>query len=159
MEVKRITEAVETLYRRVCVHPDPAIPRLLKQAMAKERSEVARELLNQLLENIDEANACGLPLCQDTGMAVVFMEIGQEVRLTGGDLTEAVDEGVRRAREKGYLRASVLDPLTRINTGDNTPAVLHTRIVPGNTVKIELCAKGFGSENMSRLGMLKPSQG
>lgn len=159
MQVQQIADAVCALYQEVCVHPDPALPSLLEQARAAERSEVGRDILSQLLDNIREAAECGLPLCQDTGMAVVFVDVGQDVRLQGGDLSCAVDDGVRRAREQGYLRASVLDPLTRRNTGDNTPAVLHTRIVPGDEVRINLCAKGFGSENMSRLGMLKPAAG
>lgn len=159
MQVQQIADAVCALYQEVCVRPDPALPGLLERARAGERSEVGRDILTQLLDNIQEAAACGLPLCQDTGMAVVFADVGQEVRLEGGDLSGAVDDGVRRAREKGYLRASVLDPLTRRNTGDNTPAVLHTRIVPGDEVRINLCAKGFGSENMSRLSMLKPAAG
>ena len=159
MQVQQIADAVCALYQEVCVHPDPALPGLLEQARAAERSEVGRDILSQLLDNIREAAECGLPLCQDTGMAVAFVDVGQDVRLEGGDLACAVDDGVRRAREQGYLRASVLDPLTRRNTGDNTPAVLHTRIVPGDEVRINLCAKGFGSENMSRLGMLKPAVG
>lgn len=159
MQVQQIADAVCTLYQQVCVHPDPALPGLLADAQARERSEVGRDILSQLLDNIREAGDSGLPLCQDTGMAVVFLDVGQDVRLCGGDLAEAVDEGVRRAQKEGYLRASVLDPLTRDNTRDNTPAVLHTKIVPGDEVRIQLCAKGFGSENMSRLGMLKPAAG
>ncbi len=159
MNVSIIRDAVQKLYRTVCVIPDPGIGPLVTEAREREASPVAKELLGDILDNIRVAGECGLPLCQDTGMAIVFLEVGQDVRLEGGYVEDAIHEGVRRARQEGCLRASVLDPLTRKNTGDNTPAIIHTRIVPGNTVKIELCAKGFGSENMSRIGMLKPSQG
>jgi fumarate hydratase subunit alpha len=123
------------------------------------RSPVGREILRQILENAALASAEAMPACQDTGMAVVFLDVGQGVCLTGGPLAEAVDAGVRAARAEGCLRASVLWPLSRRNTGDNTPAALHTRIVPGDAVDIAVMAKGFGSENMSRLGMLMPAQG
>ena len=118
------------------------------------------ESISQLKKNLDIASEEMIPICQDTGMAVVFLEIGQDVHFTGGYLTEAVNEGVRRGYIEGYLRKSVVsDPVIRENTNDNTPAIIHERIVPGSEVKITLAPKGFGSENMSRLYMLKPAQG
>ena len=115
-------------------------------------------MLKQLEENLEIAGREMIPICQDTGMAVIFMEIGQDVHIVGGDLTEAVNEGVRQGYTTGYLRKSVVgDPLLRINTGDNTPAILHCRIVPGDKVTVTVAPKGFGSENMSRVFMLKPA--
>jgi fumarate hydratase subunit alpha len=132
----------------------------LAAARARETSGTGRAILDQLLENADIAEAERRPLCQDTGVAVVFLEVGQEVRLTGGGLEDAVQEAVRDAYSRFYLRKSILDhPLTRKNTGDNTPAVIHTRIVPGDKVRIVFDAKGGGCENMSRLAMLTPSAG
>jgi len=132
----------------------------LAAARARETSPTGRAILDQLLENADIAEAERRPLCQDTGVAVVFLEVGQEVRLTGGGLEDAVQDAVREAYKRFYLRKSILDhPLTRKNTGDNTPAVIHTRIVPGDKVRIVFDAKGGGCENMSRLAMLTPSAG
>jgi fumarate hydratase subunit alpha len=132
----------------------------LAAARDRETSPTGRAILDQLLENADIAEAERRPLCQDTGVAVVFLEVGQEVRLTGGGLEDAVQDAVREAYSRFYLRKSILDhPLTRKNTGDNTPAVIHTRIVPGDKVRIVLDAKGGGCENMSRLAMLTPSAG
>ncbi|NDL68097.1 fumarate hydratase [Anaerotalea alkaliphila] len=126
----------------------------------KERSEIGRDILEQLLENADIAKKEMMPICQDTGMAIVFCEVGQEVRITGGSLTDAINEGIRQGYEKGYLRKSVVkDPFFRENTGDNTPAIIHYDIVPGDKVKLILAPKGFGSENMSRIHMLAPSDG
>ena len=117
-------------------------------------------MLDQIIENFEIAEKEEVPICQDTGMACVFLEIGQEVHITGGALQEAVDEGVRRGYEKGYLRKSVVkDPIRRGNTGDNTPAMLYTEIVPGDRIRITVAPKGFGSENMSAVRMLKPSAG
>lgn len=130
----------------------------LNQAADTEASPLGRKILNQLQENLKIAEEDRIPICQDTGMAVFFFEIGQEIHFTGGDFTEAVNEGVRRGYLDGYLRKSVVrDPLIRENTGDNTPAVIHTELVPGDRVKITFAPKGFGSENMSRIFMLKPA--
>jgi fumarate hydratase subunit alpha len=131
----------------------------LRQAAEQERSPFGRESLRQLVENVQAAGELNLPLCQDTGMAVVFIDVGQDAHITGGPLPAAVDRGVRRAYRDGYFRASVLSPLERVNTRDNTPAVLHTRIVPGDRIHLTIAPKGFGSENMSRLEMLTPSAG
>jgi len=126
----------------------------------KEESPLAAEILDQLIENARIASDEEVPICQDTGFAVIFIELGQEVQLTGGNLAEAVNEGVRQGYEKGYLRKSIVtDPLDRVNTGDNTPAILYTDIVPGDRVKITIAPKGGGSENMSRIKMLKPADG
>ncbi len=132
----------------------------LKNAEQTEKAPLGRQILGQLQENLEIAAKDMIPICQDTGMAVIFLEIGQDVHLEGGDLTEAVNEGVRQGYVEGYLRKSVVgDPILRENTKDNTPAILHTRIVPGNQVKIKVAPKGFGSENMSRVFMLKPAEG
>ena len=131
----------------------------LKNAEQTEKAPLGKQILGQLQENLEIAAKDMIPICQDTGMAVIFLEIGQDVHLEGGDLTEAVNEGVRQGYVEGYLRKSVVgDPILRENTKDNTPAILHTRIVPGNQVKIKVAPKGFGSENMSRVFMLKPAR-
>jgi len=133
----------------------------LCQARESEVSPVGREVLDQILKNADIASQEKLPLCQDTGMTVVFLELGQDVHITSGDLYEAINEGVRKGYQEGYLRKSVVDrPFSaRINTKDNTPAVIHTDIVPGDKLKITVCPKGGGSENMSYLKMLSPAAG
>ncbi len=132
----------------------------IKAKEAEETWSVAKDVLRAIDENIAIAEEGVFPLCQDTGMACVFIELGQDVHLIGGDLTEAVNEGVRRGYQEGYLRKSIVgDPLRRVNTGDNTPAYLHTEIVAGDKVKITVAPKGFGSENMSRIAMLPPSAG
>ena len=159
IDIGRIEDAVYALCRSACCEIGEDVLTLLEQGLARERSPFGREILRQLIENDRLACARRMPICQDTGMAVVFMDVGQDVHLAGGDLTQAVDSAVRRAYRDGCFRNSVLDPLTRKNTGDNTPAVLYTRIVPGEQVEIAVAPKGFGSENMSRLGMLTPSQG
>lgn len=159
IDIGRIEETVYALCRSACCEIGEDVLTLLEQGLARERSPFGREILRQLIENDRLACARHMPICQDTGMAVVFMDVGQDVHLSGGDLTQAVDSAVRRAYRDGCFRNSVLDPLTRKNTGDNTPAVLYTRIVPGEQVEIAVAPKGFGSENMSRLGMLTPSQG
>lgn len=129
-------------------------------AIEKEASPLGRQILSQLSENLEIAAKDQIPICQDTGMAVIFLNIGQEVCLTGGDLTEAVNEGVRQGYTDGYLRKSVVrDPIYRENTKDNTPAVLHFNIVPGDEIEMIVAPKGFGSENMSRIFMLKPADG
>ena len=157
-------EKIRDVVKELCIDINYRLPVdgacALQKALQNETSPIGREVLAQLEENLRVADEEQIPICQDTGMAVVFLEIGQDVHLTGGDLEEAVHEGVRSGYEEGYLRKSVVgDPLLRKNTGDNTPAVIHTRIVPGERVKITVTAKGFGSENMSRVFMLKPAQG
>lgn len=132
----------------------------LKEAQAKETSSVGKNILMQLDENMEIAREKMIPICQDTGMAVVFLKIGQDVHFTGGNLEDAINEGVREAYDEGYLRKSVAgDPILRKNTGDNTPAVVHYSIVPGEKAEITVTCKGFGSENMSKVFMLKPADG
>ena len=132
----------------------------LKEAVEKEESQLGKKILNQLQENLKIAKEDQIPICQDTGMTVVFLEVGQDVHFTGGSVEDAVNEGVRQGYVNGYLRKSVVkDPLIRENTKDNTPAVIHYSIVPGDQVKITVAPKGFGSENMRRIFMLKPADG
>ena len=132
----------------------------MKDATASEKSELGKKILNQLQENLKIADEEMIPICQDTGMAVIFLEVGQDVHFEGMAIEDAVNEGVRQGYTEGYLRKSVVgDPIIRENTKDNTPAVIHYSIVPGNKVKITLAPKGFGSENMSRVFMLKPADG
>ena len=132
----------------------------LKNATNSEKSELGKKILNQLQENLDIADKEMIPICQDTGMAVFFVEVGQDVHIEGGSLTDAINDGVRRGYTDGYLRKSVVgDPIERVNTKDNTPAVIHYDIVPGDELKITIAPKGFGSENMSRIFMLKPADG
>ena len=132
----------------------------LNNAYEQEKSEVGKNVLAQLKENLDIAGSDMIPICQDTGMTVVFMEIGQEVHFTDGNVEDAINEGVRQGYIDGYLRKSVVsDPLIRENTKDNTPAVIHYSIIPGNQIRITVAPKGFGSENMSRVFMLKPADG
>ena len=160
IEVKEIAENI----REMCIEAnhflEPDMGRALDRAAVSEKSPLGRKILEQLEENLEIAAEDMIPICQDTGMAVVFIEIGQDVHLEGGDLEDAVNEGVRRGYVEGFLRKSVVrDPLIRENTKDNTPAVIHTRIVPGKNIKITVAPKGFGSENMSRIFMLKPAEG
>jgi fumarate hydratase subunit alpha len=130
------------------------------QALENERSPLGQEVLELLLENAEIAHRERVPMCQDTGMAVLFVNIGQDLHVVGGDLTEGINEGVRRGYERGYLRKSVVkDPFERVNTGDNTPAVIHYDIVPGDSLRLVVAPKGFGSENMGGLKMCKPSEG
>lgn len=132
----------------------------MKEALEKEDSQLGRQILEQLQENLQIAGADMIPICQDTGMAVIFVEIGQDVHFEGGSVIDAINEGVRQGYTEGFLRKSVVnDPLIRENTKDNTPAVVHYDIVKGDRVKITVAPKGFGSENMSRIFMLKPSDG
>ena len=158
-----VEEVTRTL-REMCIsaahYMSPDMEQALKKAETEEKSPLGRQILGDLLSNLDIAGEQQIPICQDTGMAVVFLKIGQEVHFTGGSLTEAVNEGVRRGYVEGYLRKSVVaDPILRVNTGDNTPAVIHTELVPGDRVEITLAPKGVGSENMSRIFMLKPADG
>lgn len=134
--------------------------KVFKNAVDSEDSPLGKQVLNQLNENLSIAASDMIPICQDTGMAVIFINVGQEVHFTGGDITDAINEGVREGYVEGYLRKSVVsDPLIRENTKDNTPAVIHYSIVPGDKVEITVAPKGFGSENMSRVFMLKPADG
>lgn len=158
--VESVTEAV----CEMCIQANHVLSEdmeaALREAGRREEKPLAVQIFGQLYENLKIAREEMIPICQDTGMAVVFMNIGQDVHFTGGELEEAVNEGVRRGYETGYLRKSVVeDPLLRVNTKDNTPAVLHVRIVPGRQVEITVAPKGFGSENMSRVFMLKPADG
>ena len=160
IQVSAITDVVE----RLCIEANTHLPGDVKCAIetcrACEDGAIAQGVLDKIIENYNIADSENVPICQDTGMACVFLEIGQDVHLVGGDLREAVDEGVRRGYGKGYLRKSVVaDPVRRGNTGDNTPAMLYTEIVPGENVKITVGPKGFGSENMSAIRMFKPSAG
>lgn len=160
INVDKVTENI----REMCIEANhyltPDMKKRLDEAVQGEESPLGRQILEQLEENLSIAGKDMIPICQDTGMAVVFMEIGQDVHFEGGDLSDAVNEGVRQGYVEGYLRKSVVkDPLIRENTKDNTPAILHTTIVPGNQVKITVAPKGFGSENMSRVFMLKPAEG
>ena len=134
--------------------------KVFKNAVDSEESPLGKQVLNQLNENLSIAASDMIPICQDTGMAVIFINVGQEVHFTGGDITDAINEGVREGYVEGYLRKSVVsDPLISENTKDNTPAVIHYSIVPGDKVEITVAPKGFGSENMSRVFMLKPADG
>ena len=160
VEAKTITDTVADLCIRANHFLTPDMEKVIKDAGQSEESPVGKKVLSQLCENLKIAGEDMIPICQDTGMAVVFMEIGQDVHIINGSLSEAVDEGVRKGYTQGYLRKSVVsDPLIRNNTGDNTPAVLHTSIVNGDKIKITVAPKGFGSENMSRVFMLKPADG
>jgi fumarate hydratase subunit alpha len=132
----------------------------LRNSYETEVSPVSKEIFAELLENAKIAHACQIPVCQDTGIAVVFIEIGEHVEITGGHLYEAVQEGVRRGYKEGFLRKSmVADPVNRVNTGDNTPAIIHTELIPERHLRITFMAKGGGCENMSRIGMLTPADG
>ncbi|HEY5585122.1 MAG TPA: fumarate hydratase [Ruminiclostridium sp.] len=160
ININSIIEAV----RNMCMDANYYLNGDIKQAMQKglqsEQSPIGAEIIEKLLKNAELAAKKKVAICQDTGMAVVFVTLGQEVHISGGGLSDAINEGVRRGYNEGYLRKSVVsDPIKRINTGDNTPAVIHYEIVPGDFLKIELAPKGFGSENMSALKMLKPSDG
>jgi len=161
VHVSEITEAVKELTIKANYEIPQETLELFKEALEREESSLGREVLQQILENAQIALKEQMPYCQDTGVTVVFLEIGQEVVIEGGSLEEAVNEGVRRATKEGYLRASMVwDPLfERKNTGDNTPAVIHTEVIPGDRVKITVAPKGAGSENTSRLAMLKPADG
>ena len=160
INVKELTENISEMCIQANHYLSPDMDACMKEAVQTEKSELGRKILNQLQENLEIADKEMIPICQDTGMAVIFMEIGQDVHFVGGDFEEAVNEGVRRGYVDGYLRKSVVkDPLIREDTKDNTPAILHTKIVQGDKVRITLAPKGFGSENMSRIFMLKPADG
>ncbi|WP_409228143.1 fumarate hydratase [Gudongella sp. SC589] len=161
VNVSEITDVVEKL----CIDSNYYLPedvkKALEDALEGEESPLGKEILQDILKNQEIARTKNVPICQDTGLAVLFLELGQEVRLIGGELNDAINEGVRRGYEKGYLRKSTVDDpfMERKNLGDNTPAIIHTKIVPGDKVKMILAPKGGGSENMSALAMLKPSDG
>lgn len=159
IDTKEIAGKVYEMALRAGVSLTPDCKSALERAGATESGKAAKFALDALIDNFRTAEADGLPVCQDTGMAVVLIELGQEVYLTGAPLEEAVNGAVRAAYNDGYFRKSVCDPITRKNTGDNTPAVIHTHICGGEQVKITFMPKGFGSENMSALYMLKPAQG
>lgn len=163
MKTVQVSHVTETI-RQMCIEANYVLSEDMKQvfdrAAEQEKSVLGRQVLNQLKENLKIAKQDQIPICQDTGMAVVFLKIGQEVHFEGGSLEEAVHEGVRQGYRDGYLRKSVVkDPIFRENTNDNTPAVIHYEIVSGDQVEITLAPKGFGSENMSRIFMLKPADG
>ncbi len=156
------SEIENTVYRlalKAGIRLTPSAKGALDRAAQAESNELAQYALNLMTKNAEIAECERLPVCQDTGLCVVMLEIGQDVRLDGVPVAEAVNEGVRRAYRDGYFRKSCCDPLTRVNTQDNTPAVLYTEIVPGETVKVTVLPKGFGSENMSKLTMLTPAAG
>ncbi|PKN60011.1 MAG: fumarate hydratase, partial [Deltaproteobacteria bacterium HGW-Deltaproteobacteria-11] len=154
-----ITETVRELFIKANIELGEDALSLLAQAVKTETSERSIHVLEQILENARIAREDRVPLCQDTGLAIVFVELGQEVHVTDGDFSEAVQEGVRQAYRDGFLRKSVCDPLTRLNTGDNIPAIIHAEIVPGRQIRIRVMPKGGGSENMSGVAMLTPAAG
>ncbi|SMB97567.1 fumarase, class I alpha subunit [Thermanaeromonas toyohensis ToBE] len=160
IHVSQIADTVERLCIEACTVLSEDWWQAMDKAIAKEESPLGREILELLKENARLAASTSEAICQDTGIAVVFLEIGQDVHITGGSLYEAINEGVRKGYTRGYLRKSVVkDPLIRQNTGDNTPAIIHTEIVPGSNLKITVAPKGIGSENTSALKMLKPADG
>lgn len=160
VHIDKIKEAV----KKLCMEANFFLPADVKESIGKARENetwpVAADILDKIMQNIDIAKEEMVPMCQDTGMACVFLEVGQDVHITGGSVEEAVNEGVRMGYSEGYLRKSVVkDPINRVNTGDNTPAVIYYNIVPGDKLKIMVAPKGFGSENMSKIKMLKPADG
>lgn len=158
INVKDIENTVRDLCIRANIHLPSSLEQRIKDAAEEEISPVGKNVFDDLIENLKAADNENLPICQDTGMAVIFAEIGQDVHFTGGEFEKAVNAGVSRGYTEGFLRCSIVgDPLERVNTGDNTPAVIYTRIVSGDRVKIDVCPKGFGSENMSALKMFTPS--
>ena len=163
MKTINVNEIIKTV-KELSIEANYYLPNDVKEAIEKaeknEKWPIANNILNKILENSQIASAEKMPICQDTGMACVFIDIGQDVHIIGGNLEEAINEGVRQGYEEGFLRKSVVkDPLHRVNTNDNTPALIYYNMVPGDKVKITVAPKGFGSENMSRIAMLKPSDG
>lgn len=156
---KKVTETVRNLFLEANVRLGEDVRSALRAALEEETSPAGRDGLEKILENAALAEETGLPVCQDTGLALVFLELGQDVHVVGGDLDEAVQEGVRRAYREGFFRGSLCDPLSRENTGDNTPAVIHTDVVPGDRLRIIAMPKGGGSENMSAVEMMVPAAG
>ncbi|MEG6615628.1 fumarate hydratase [Peptococcaceae bacterium 1198_IL3148] len=160
LECKKITAVVSELCKEACTNLGKDVVNALQRATETEISSSGQDILKILLDNANVAKAENIPMCQDTGFTVVFLELGQQVLITGGELTEAINAGVRKGYSEGYLRKSIVGhPLNRTNTGDNTPCVIHTKIVPGDKLKITVAPKGGGSENMSTLKMLKPADG
>ncbi len=159
IHVDRVVSSLEEMFIDANINLPGFMFETFKAAESQEVSPVGREVFRELVKNAEIARVERIPICQDTGLAVTFMEIGQDVHIVGGNLADAVDEGVRRAYRKGYLRKSCCDPFLRRNTGDNTPAILHTKIVPGEHIKITVLPKGGGSENYGEVRMLVPSQG
>ncbi|WP_432404930.1 fumarate hydratase [Wukongibacter sp. M2B1] len=160
INVKEIQDAIKDMCISSNYNLGDDVVKAFEYSREKEESPIAKEILDNLIKNSEIAREKSVPMCQDTGMAVIFIDIGQDVRLIGGDLKDAINEGVRQGYKEGFLRKSVVsDPLIRKNTGDNTPAIIYMDIVPGNKIKITFAPKGFGSENMSKTKMLKPSDG
>lgn len=159
LHVGEITKAVKELSVRANLELGEDVLNAFKKAMETEESPTGRSVLQHLIENAEIARTEAIPMCQDCGLAVIFVELGQDVHLVGGDLRAAIEEGVRQGYQEGYLRKSVCHPFTRANTGDNTPAIVHIDIVPGEHVKLIFAPKGGGSENMSRVTMLTPAVG
>ena len=160
VDVKEITKNIKEMCIEANHYLSKDMKRVFNEAADAEESPLGRQILDQLKENLDIAGTDMIPICQDTGMAVIFINIGQDVHLTGGNITEAINEGVRQGYVEGYLRKSVVsDPIERVNTNDNTPAIIHFGIIPGENIEITVAPKGFGSENMSRVFMLKPADG
>lgn len=155
-----ITQQVKEMCMDVNIHLSKDVKCAIEEAEKKEESPLGKQILGQLEENMEIASNTKIPICQDTGMTVVFLKVGQEVHFEGGYIEDAINEGIRQGYQEGYLRKSVVkDPVDRVNTKDNTPGVIHYEIVPGDQVEITIAPKGFGSENMSRVFMLKPADG
>ena len=159
ISAKSVTAAVKKLFIDANTNLGKDVLSCLRQALKKEESPIGRQVLKKIIENAGVAAREAMPICQDTGLAVMFVEVGQDVHVTGGDLRTAIEEGVRQAYQDGYLRKSVCDPFTRANTKDNTPAILHLDVVPGNAIRLIAMPKGGGSENMSQARMLTPAVG
>ena len=160
VNVELLTENIKEMCIQANHFLAPDMDKAMRTAHERETNPLAKQILGQLLENLDIAGEDMIPICQDTGMAVVFLRVGQDVHFEGGSVEDAVNEGVRQGYQEGYLRKSVVgDPLLRVNTKDNTPAIIHYEIVPGDHVEITVAPKGFGSENMSKICMLKPADG
>ena len=160
IQVSEITKNIKEMCIQVNIQLSDDVKKALLEGKKKEKSPLGSQILGQLEENMKVALENNIPICQDTGMTVVFLKIGQDVHIEGGSLEDAVNEGIRQGYEEGYLRKSVVsDPILRENTKDNTPGIIHYEIVPGEQLEITVAPKGFGSENMSRLVMLKPSDG
>lgn len=159
IDSRLIEEAVRDMCIDACINLDDSVLKSLEYNKSREENDVAINILDILIENAEIAKDKKIPLCQDTGMAVFFVKVGQDLHIKGKNISSAINEGVRRGYTEGYLRKSVVSPIDRINTGDNTPAIIHYDIVDGDCLEIEFAAKGFGSENMSKLKMLKPSDG
>ena len=160
VNVELLTENIKEMCIQANHFLAPDMDKAMRSAHERETKPLAKQILGQLLENLDIAGEDMIPICQDTGMAVIFLRVGQDVHFEGGSVEDAVNEGVRQGYQEGYLRKSVVgDPLLRVNTKDNTPAIIHYEIVPGDQVEITVAPKGFGSENMSKICMLKPADG